>query len=99
MSQDLISLKDAIAFGEFKPEILAKYPEWEKLSNYARFQMISQGLENRRKQIYKKWTEVVNFIGDDPTTDRQETKENLERQMQTLRADKERLYNEYSKLT
>ncbi len=99
MQQDSISLKDVISLGEFEPEVLAKYPEWEKLSNYVQFELIRQGLENRRKQLFKKWSEVVNFIGDFPNANRQETKENLERQLQTLRADKERLYNEYSKLT
>lgn len=99
MTNDTLSLKDVIALGEFEPKVLAKYSEWEKLSNYARFELIRQGLENRRKQLFKKWSEVVNFIGDSPTSDRQETKENIERQLQDLRADKERLYNEYSKLT
>lgn len=94
-----MTLEQIIELGEYEPEILAKYPEWGKLSNYARFQIITNGLENRRKQLFKKWSEVVNFIGDSPLSDRQETKANLERQLQTLRADKERLYNEYSKLT
>ncbi len=96
---DSFNLKEAINLGEFEPEVLAKYPEWEKLSNYARFELIRQGLENRRRQLFKKWGEVVNFIGDSKTSDRQETKDNIERQLEALRADKERLYNEYSKLT
>lgn len=93
------NLKEAINLGEFEPEVLEKYPEWEKLSNYARFEMVRQGLENRRRQLFKKWGEVVNFTGDFPNASRQETKENIERQLEALRADKERLYNEYSKLT
>ncbi len=94
-----LTLEKVIALGEFEPEVLAKYPEWEKLSNSARFEMIRQGLEKRRQRLFNMWCDVVNFIGDFPQADRQETRENLERQLQTLRADKERLYNEYSKLT
>ncbi len=97
--EDSLTLKDVIALGEYEPEILGKYPEWENLSNSARFELIRQGLEKRRKRIFDMWCDVVNFIGDFPQADRQETKGNLERQMQQLRADKERLYNEYSKLT
>lgn len=94
------SLKEAINLGEYEPEILAQYPEWEKLSNYARFQLISQGLETRRKQLFKKWSEIINFIDDsDNPTLQEEAKGNIERQLKKLREDKERLYLEYSKLT
>ncbi len=99
MAAGPLTLSEVIELGEYEPEVLAKYPEWEKLSNYARFQLITRGLETRRRQLFKKWSEVVNFIGDFPSASREETKTNLERQLQQLRADKERLYNEYSKLT
>lgn len=94
------SLREAISLGEYEPEILSRYPEWEKLSNYARFQLISQGLETRRKQLFKKWSEIINFIDDsDNPTLQEEAKNNIERQLKKAREDKERLYLEYSKLT
>lgn len=95
-----LSLREVIDLGEYDPELLSKYPEWEKLSNYARFQLITRGLENRRRQLFRKWSEIVNFINDsDNPTLQEEAKENIERQLKNLRVDKERLYNEYSKLT
>lgn len=95
-----LSLREVIDLGEYKPELLSQYPEWEKLSNYARFQLITRGLENRRRQLFKKWSEVVNFINDSDNPELQhEAKENIERQLKELRVDKERLYSEYSKLT
>lgn len=94
------SLKEAIALGEYQPETLSKYPEWEKLSGHAQFELISQGLETRSRQLFKKWSEIVNFINDsDNPTLQDEAKQNIERQIKTLREDKERLYLEYSKLT
>ncbi len=95
-----LSLREVIDLGEYKPELLSQYPEWEKLSEYARFQLITKGLENRRRQIFKKWAEVVNFIDDSGNPKlQQEAKENIERQLKELRADKERLFSEYTKLT
>ncbi len=94
-----LTLKEVINLGEYDPNLLSKYLEWENLSNYVRFQLITQGLENRRKQLFKKWSEIVNFIDDsDNPRLKEEAKNNIERQLKELRADKERLYWEYSKL-
>ncbi len=93
-------LKEAISLGEYDPQVLGKYPEWQNLSNHARFQLISQGLEIRRKQLFTKWSEIVNFIDDSDNPSLQdEAKTNIERQIKKLREEKERLYLEYSKLT
>ncbi len=94
------SLKEAIALGEYQPEVLSRYPEWERLSGHAQFELISQGLETRSRQLFKKWSEIVNFIDDSNNPNLQEeAKQNIERQLKKLREDKERLYLEYSKLS
>lgn len=95
-----LTLREVISLGEYEPEILSQYPEWEKLSEYARFQLVTQGLETRRRQLFKKWSEIINFIDDSDNPRLQnETKTNIERQLKKLRSDKERLYLEYSKIT
>lgn len=99
MPQDSISLQDAVRLGEYDPARLAQYPEWAKLSHAGQFELISQGLENRRRSLYKKWQEIVNFINDAGDTNvREQAKLNIEAQMKELRAEKERLYLEWSKV-
>lgn len=98
MPQDSITLQDAVKLGEYDAKILSQYPEWSKLSHAAQFELVSQGLENRRRSLYKKWQEIVNFINDsDDTTVREQAKANIEAQMKKLREEKERLYLEWSK--
>ncbi len=97
-SQGSITLQDAIKLGEYDSAKLAQYPEWHKLSRQAQFELVSQALENRRRSLYKKWQEVVNFINDaGDSSVREQAKINIEDQLKKLREIKERLYLEWSK--
>lgn len=98
VSSSTISLQDAVKLGEYKPEVLSGYPEWHKLSKYAQFELISQAVEHRRRQLMNKWAEVDNFTNaaEDPTLKKQAQK-NIQEQLKKLSEDKEKLYLEYSK--
>lgn len=97
MTQSTLSLQDAIKLGEYDPKKLAEYPEWEKLSRTGQFELISQGLEYRRRNLFRKWQEIVNFINDsEDSSVREQAKLNIESQIKNLRVEKERLYLEWS---
>lgn len=98
ISSSSISLQDAIKLGEYKPEVLSGYPEWQRLSKYAQWELISQAVEHRRRQLMNKWAETDNFanFSNDPNL-KQKTRENIQEQLRKLGEDKEKLYLEYSK--
>lgn len=98
MVQPPMSLEEAVRLGEYQPEFLSRYPEWNTLSHFVQFQKISQALENRKRFLMQKWAEVINFMdeNDDPKL-REEAKRGIEAQLADLRKDKEKLYWEYLK--
>ena len=60
MSKPPFTLEKAIDLGEWQPQVLAKYPEWNSLSKHARYQLIRQGMKNHRTHLRMQWAEISN---------------------------------------
>lgn len=90
-----MTFEEAIRLGEYKPEILAQFPEWTALSRHAQWEYIAKAIANRKRQLMDKWAEVINFTTCTPETKKQMA-DNIFAQIAKLEEEKERLYYQYS---
>ena len=96
LSTTYLTLPKAIEFGQYEPEYLATFPEWHKLNKHSQFELIKQGLDNRRRQLTKQWAEINNVLDFSKKPYLRAALQNLEKRMEDLNNDRERLYVEYS---
>ncbi len=92
-----MTLQKAIEMGEYDPEFLATFPEWQDLSRHIQFQYIRDALENRHRQLITHWAEVNNMLDFSKKPQLTEALENIMLQIKKLEKDREKLYLEYSK--
>ena len=92
-----MTLQKAVDLGEYNPDYLSTFPEWQTLTKHVQFQFIKQGLDNRQRQLDIQWASVVNVLDFSKKPYLQETLRNIEAQTRKLRADREELMIEYSK--
>jgi hypothetical protein len=92
-----MTLDKAIELGEYNPEFLANYPEWHTFSRHIQFEYIRKAIENRNRQLISQWAEITNVLDFRLKPHLTEALRNIEKQLNELQTDKERLYVEYSK--
>ncbi len=92
----ILSLDQAIEFGEYHPEILTSFEEWEDLSRIMQFQLIRKALDNRYRHLVTQYAEVNNTLDFSKKPQLQGALKNIEEQLRQLQKDKEKLYVEYS---
>jgi len=95
-SKSVLTFDKAIEMGEYRPEVLANYPEWHELSPHVQLQHIRTGIDNRMKQLITQWAEINNVIDFHLKPHLQSALRNIEAQMKKLDHDREELYLEYS---
>lgn len=96
-TSDNLTLQKAVDLGEYDPAFLAQFPEWHTYSRHIQFEYIRKALENRNRQLIKQWAEITNILDFRLKPHLRDALKNIEEQLENLRADKERLYVEYSK--
>lgn len=82
-SSPTMILQKAVDLGEYEPEYLATFPE---------------GLENHMRQLTQQYAAICNILDFSKKPHLQEALKNIGIQQKKLRADKERLFMEYTKL-
>jgi len=92
-----MTLDKAIEMGEYKPEYLAMFPEWHTLTRHIQFEYIRKAIDNRNRHLITQWAEITNVLDFRLKPHLNEALKNLEKQIQELRVDKEKLYFDYSK--
>jgi hypothetical protein len=92
-----MTLDKAIELGEYNPEFLASFPEWHTFSRHIQFEYIRKALDTRNRHLMTQWAEITNVLDFRLKPHLTEALRNIERQLEHLRSDKERLYVEYSK--
>ncbi len=92
-----MTLDKAIEMGEYKPEYLATFPEWHTLTRHIQFEYIRKAIDNRNRHLITQWAEITNVLDFRLKPHLNEALKNLEKQIQELRVDKEKLYFDYSK--
>lgn len=94
---DKMTLQKAIDLGEYDPEFLSTFPEWNKLSRHVQFQMIREALTNRHRHLITQWAEINNFLDFSLKPELRIALKNIEKQLKRLDHDREALFIEYSK--
>jgi hypothetical protein len=92
-----LTLQKAIELGEYEPAFLAQFPEWYKLTRHIQFEYIRKAIENRNKQLMTQWAEITNILDFRLKPHLREALRNIEKQLQNLQEDKEKLFIEYSR--
>ena len=92
----VMTLQKAIDMGEYDPDFLATFPEWLGLSRHIQWEMIRQGLRNRRRQLRVHWAELANQPDFSKKPHLATAMRNIERQISELGIDEEKLQVEYS---
>ena len=92
-----MTLAKAIELGEYNPEFLATFAEWNGLSRHIQFQYVRQALDNRHSHLITQWAEVNNMLDFSKKPHLTEALENIMAQIMKLEKDREKLYLEYSK--
>jgi len=91
-----MTLEKAIDLGEYDPEYLGQFPQWYTLSRNIQFEYIRKALKNRNNQLLRQWAEIVNILDFRLKPHLKLALKNIEDQLEKVKADKERLYVEYS---
>lgn len=95
-SPGALSLREAISLGEYRPEFLAKFTEWENLSVPVQFEFIRQALENRHKQLITYYAQLNNVLNLSKKPEVQEAMKKIETALKNYEKDREQLYVEYA---
>lgn len=92
----ILTLQQAIEFGEYDPKYLANFAEWHTLSVHVQWQLIRKALNNRHSQLITQYAELNNVLDLRLKPDVQEAMKNVEKQLKDFERDREKLYVEYS---
>jgi hypothetical protein len=91
-----ITLDKAIELGEYDPNYLATFPEWQEFSRHIQFEYIKKGLQNRRRQIIMQYSELNNVLDLRNKPQVKEAIKNVEKRLQQFTEEREKLFIEYS---
>ena len=91
-----MTFDEAIAMGEYKPEFLAQYPEWKIFSKHVQLEYISKAIANRKSQLMRKWSEMINFMDQSEIPDmKKKMADSIFEKIRKLGEEKEKIYFEY----
>lgn len=91
-----LTLEKAIDMGEYNPEYLATFPEWHSYTRQMQFELIKKALTNRRRQLLQQWAEINRSNDFRLKPHLMAASDNLHKQLEKVRLDKEDLYARYS---
>ncbi len=91
------TLKDAVRMGEFEPEFLTQFEDWNELTRNMQFQYIREAIENRRKILLQQYVALYNTLNFSQNPELQKACDNNVAQLEAMMKRKEELYVEYSK--
>lgn len=91
-----ITLQQAIEFGEYEPKHLSNFAEWHTLSTHIQFQLVRKALDIRQRQLVTQYAELNNVLNFSKKPHIHVALKNVERQLQELSQNRERLYVEFS---
>lgn len=91
-----ITLQKAIDMGEYEPNYLMTFPAWHKLSRIMQWQMVIQAIKNRRRFLELNYAETFNMLDFSKKPELANALKNIERQLEKLRGDEEKLRVEWA---
>lgn len=96
-TNDFLTLEKAISLGEYNPKVLEDYPEFKVLSHHAQWQLIREALKNKERHLWMQWKEINNQLDFSKKPYLQTGLDNVQKQIEQVHEDEERLILEYSK--
>lgn len=93
-----LTLGNVIDLGEYNPEYLQNFPEWHTLSTHIQWQFIRKALDIRNRQLITQYAELNNVLELSKKPAVQQAMKNVEKLLQKLSRDRERLYIQYSNI-
>lgn len=93
-----MTLQQAVDMGEYRPEYLANFAEWHKLSTYIQFQMIRRALEIRHRQLITQYAELNNVLDLRNKPHVKQAMKNVEKLLRRFEQDREDLFVKYSNM-
>lgn len=94
--RDEITLQKAIDMGEYELNYLMTFLSWHKLSKIMQWQMVIQAIKNRRRFLELNYAETFNMLDFSKKPELAGALKNIERQLEKLRADEEKLRVEWA---
>ena len=91
-----LTLAKAIEFGEYDPDYLTTFPDWNHLSRHSQFELIKQAIDNRSRQLQLQWAEINNVLNFSKKPYLTKALTNIQKQIKKLEVDREELFIEYS---
>ncbi len=91
-----LTLQSAIALGQYDPDFLGTFPEWNTFPRHVQFEYVKKALDNCERQLLVRWAEINNFLDFSQKPHLKTALDNLQHRLREVRADRERLYVEYS---
>lgn len=88
-------LVDVIEMGEYDPDYLATFVEWQTLSKTMQWNLIKKALDIRERQLVQQWAEVNNILDFRLKPELKIVLKNIEAKRHQLFRDRERLLSEY----
>ena len=92
----LLTFKEAIEMGKYEPDFLSQFPEWKKFDPQIQYQYVTQGIQNRRRQLRLQWATLCNQLDFSKKPHLKEAARKVEKAIQNLNADEERLIVQYA---
>ncbi|RLC34727.1 hypothetical protein DRH14_02320 [Candidatus Shapirobacteria bacterium] len=92
-----ITLKQAIEMGEYDENFLSQFDEWNRLTRNMKWQLIRKALENKKRALRLNYAEIFNMLDFSKKPHLAEALKNVEKAIEDLYKDKEKLFVEYSK--
>lgn len=88
-------LQKAIDMGEYDPQKLANFPEWQTLNTKAQFQFIKEGLNNKERLLNVQWAALFRSSNFQSTPETASALKTIEQQRHKVSQDREQLFKEY----
>ncbi len=92
-----ITLLRAVELGEYDPEILSRFPDWQLLGRHSQFQLVRKALANRDLQLRSEWADINNQLNFSKKPFLHTALKNVEKQIEHLRLEEDRMYIEFTK--
>ena len=91
-----VSLKEAVEMGEYDPNYLSTFAEWQKMSKNMQWQMIRKALKRRAFLLRVNYAEIFNQLDFSKKPELKQALENVQKQIEKLQDEEARLQLKYS---
>lgn len=89
----VMTLQKAVDLGEYDPEYLSTFPEYQTLTPHLQWRMVHQAIKNRRTSLNVNWAEIANQPDYSKKPHLKPIQESIEKQLRQLQIDEENLQN------